>query len=234
MRKLLLGIVMSFNIIMVCAQDNLEEAATDSVTAIYNKQRGTALPIFNGRQFIGYSHLIEGFPYYLSSDYQQGSVKYEGVWYHNLSLMYDAYMDQVILKSPNGFPFIALSERLQEFNFAGQHFVRVDEEVNGKVKPGFYHRMTSGNASLLVKRTKKLEERIDGSEVLRKFYVSDRFYILKNNTLKEIGKQKDLFDVLKDKKQEVQNYLKNQDLKFKSNPELTIIKAVEFYNQSNK
>jgi hypothetical protein len=87
---------------------------------------------------------------------------------------------------------------------------------------------------VLGKRIKKMEERIDGSEVDRKFYSADKFFILKDEKLEPILKQRDLFEILKDKRQEVQSLIKKEDLRFKSNPELTIIKAVEFYNQSTK
>jgi hypothetical protein len=119
-----------------------------------------------------------------------------------------------------------------EFMFSGQQFVKITNEMDGKMKPGFYQLVVSGKANVFVKRTKKLEEKIYGSEVDRKFIPSDKFYIVNSNVVTTIDKQKDLLDALKDKREQVQNFIRTQELRFKLNPELTIVRSAELYNQS--
>ena len=231
MRKLAPGLALLFACFNADAQDRLNDNSTDSLIAAYNSQRGAALPIFNGRQYIGYSHQIQGFPSYLSSDWQQGSVLYDGRWYHGISLMYDSYQDQVVVRSPNGFPYVLVNYRVSEFNFAGQHFISIKEGMENKLKPGFYQRLRNGKAELLVKRIKKLEERVNGSEIDRRFLTADKFFIVHNNQLTAVSKQRDLLDALKERRQDVQNHLRSQNLNFKQDTESAIASAVDFFNQ---
>jgi hypothetical protein len=53
---------------------------------------------------------------------------------------------------------------------------------------------------------------------------ADRYYAIKN--------QKDMLHLLGEKKKEIQKYLKKNKVKFKKDPENTLIKIAEQYNQA--
>jgi hypothetical protein len=233
MRKLAAGcLILLF--FQASAQDKLSTLKQDSIAGLFYSDRAHTLPIYNGRQFIGYSNKIEGFPYFLHSDWQAGSVKFEGIWYHDLPLMYDTYQDQVIVRSPKGFPFILINERVQEFKLAGQLFIRITENGKNSVQTGFYQQLVSGKAVVFAKRQKMLDEKIDGTEIEKKFRAADRYFLFINGEYHSIHKQRDLFDAMSEKRQAFQEYLKKEGLKFKNNPEAVIVRLAELYNQSHK
>lgn len=210
------------------------EAAKDSMISLYYTDQHKILPLYNGRQFNGYSNLIEGYAYYLTNDWQTGSIRYEGMWFHDIPIMYDSYKDEVIVRSPQGFPFILFSQRVQEFSFAGKNFVRLEADSNRVISPGFYQRVVSGKLTMYAKRSKQLEEKIEGLVVERKFLPNERYFLLKDGLYYSIDKQKSLLDVVRDRRQEMQDHLKQQGIRFKNTPETAIIKVAEFYNQPSK
>src|SRR3954465_3251181 len=60
------------------------------------KNRIAELPIYNGRQHLGYPRSYIGIAYYMTDAWTSGSVLYEGTWYQNLLLRYDLSTDDVI------------------------------------------------------------------------------------------------------------------------------------------
>jgi len=215
----------------VSAQDS-QSAAQDSMYKIFNAKQANALAIYNGRQYIGYSNQIEGNPYYVFDEWQNGSILYEGTWYRDIPLLYDIYLDQVVVKSPAGFPFILISERVQEFHLGGMQFVRLTAIHKNDPNAGFYQKLVTGKATVYAGRRKLLDEKLDGTTLIRKFISKDRYYLSVNNEFFEIDKQKDLFDAMKEKKATLQDYIKKQGLRFKVNREVVIIRLTELYNQS--
>src|SRR5690606_6762162 len=109
----------------------------------------STLPIYNGRQFSGSSQQIEGFPYSFSNDWQTGSVLYDGIWYHDLPIMYDAYQDQVVAKRPNGLHFVIISENIERLLLAGHAFVRIPCGL----PTGCYHLVVEAPVTMYVKRS---------------------------------------------------------------------------------
>src|SRR5688500_9940608 len=88
---------------------------TDSAVNLYFSSQDGTLPIHNGRVFYGYTGILEhGF--YPTGGWQNGSVLYDGIWYHNLTIMYDVYKDELISLHPNTTPVRLFTERVQQFN----------------------------------------------------------------------------------------------------------------------
>lgn len=227
MRKILQGL---FLLVFIDAGAQEVYTTNDTLVQLYNTDRRSTLPIYNGRQFSGYSPQIEGFPYSFSNDWQTGSVLYDGIWYHDLPIMYDAYQDQVVAKSPNGFPFVIISEKIERFILAGHEFVR----ITSGLPTGFYHLVVEGPVTMYVKRIKQLDEKISGLTVERKFIPEELYFLKKGETVQRIRRQGDLFDVLKDRKQDIQQFMRKEDLKFKNNTENVIALVAEYYNKPGR
>lgn len=207
--------------------------AYDSAVSLYFSNQDRTLAIHNGRVFYGYPGTLEH-AFYLENSWQNGSVLYDGTWYHDTPLMYDIYKDEVIILHPNNMSVRLYSERVQKFNFNGLAFVRLLPDKDNVLKSGFYQQLTDGNVTIFVRRHKKLEEKIEGFIIERKFISSDHFYVLKGGNYYPIGKQKSLLNLLKDSRQSIQRHLKQQKLKYRKEREKTIVQIAEFYNQSHK
>ena len=148
--------------------------------------------------------------------------------------MYDIYKDEVLILHPTATPIRLFSERVQQFIFQGQTFVRLNPEKNNILKSGFYQRLTEGNVTIFVRRYKKLEENIVDLAIERRFVGFNQYYVLKDGNYYPINKQKSLLELLKDTRQNIVQHLKQQKLRYKDNKEKAIVQIAEFYNQSHK
>lgn len=208
-----------------------EKAGTDSALNLYFNSLEETLPIHNGRVFYGYPGILEH-AFFPSTGWQKGSVLFDGIWYHDITLMYDISQDEVIVLHPSSTPVRLISERVQEFKFNGLNFVRLYPDKDNVIKTGFYQRIVDGPVSILSKRSKKIEENIVDLAIERKFVSGNQFFALRDGIYTPIDKQKPLLELMKDKRQAVVQHLKQQKLKFRKEKEKAIIQMAEFYNQS--
>ncbi|HET6995676.1 MAG TPA: hypothetical protein VFI06_11875 [Chitinophagaceae bacterium] len=204
----------------------------DSLLNTYYSLRDS-LSLYNGRQFYGYPTSIEGYAYYGSNDLMPGSVLYNDVWYHQVGMFYDIYKDELIVRHPPPFEVnvILFREKVSQFVLDGQTFVYVGRDKNSVMENGFYQQLIAGKATLLVKRQKLLEEKVNGLQVEARFIAKNHFFILKDGVYRTIRKEDDLMSVLKDRRQELYQYKSSKRLRYKSNPELFIMIITNYYNQ---
>ena len=203
----------------------------DTAVSFYFSSLEQTLPIHNGRVFYGYPGVIEH-AFFPTSGWQKGTVLFDGTWYHDLTLMYDIYMDEVIILHPSSTPVRLISERIKEFRYLDLNFERLGPDNSPLLKTGFYQRLVEGPVTIYAKRIKKIEENIVDLAIERKFVSADHFFVLKNGIYTAVNKQKTLLELMKDKKQGVVYHLKQQNLKFRKNREKAIVEMAKFYNQS--
>lgn len=209
-------------------------SAIDYAKVKYDSQRARESAIYNGVQFYPYLHTIEGIPFFWSPDWQKGTVVYDKVLYRDIFLKYDLVKDQVIITPDNqGGLFVSLfSPRVSEFTFLDYKFIRMGKPGDGTLLPeGFYRILTTGKLSAFAKKTKWIFEQVLEQSIYRRFDEKTRYYVLKDGTYHLVKNANDLFDLLKEHKKEVQQFLSGKKLKFKKAPEQVITAAVEFYNQ---
>jgi len=207
--------------------------AADSTINLYFTSVGETSGLYNGRVFYWYP-LMKGHAFYPSDDWHKGAVLYDGTWYHNLSLMYDIYKDEIVLKHPNSIPIRLFSERIQEFRLDDQNFARLQPDKDNVLRNTFYHFLAEGKVSVFASRQKKIEENIVDNTLERSFITGDQFYALKDGKYYVVNSQKQLLSLLKDKRQSITQHLRKQKLKYKKEKERTIVEIAKFYNQSYK
>jgi hypothetical protein len=223
-----------------CASGQLIDSAdkrgpviSDSAVNIYFASQSETLAIHNGRVFYGYPGVL-GDAFFPETGWQKGSILFDGTWYHDIFLRFDIYKDEVVVLHPNTTPVRIISERVQQFYFHGQDFVRLNPDNDNIIKSGFYQRLTNGAVTIFARRHKKIEENIVELAIERKFVSSSQYYVLKDGIYHVINKQKSLLDLLKDSRQNIVQHLNQQKLRYKNNKEKTIIEIAKFYNQSHQ
>ena len=207
--------------------------ASDSAANFYFVNQRETLAIHNGRVFYGYPGMVNH-AFYPEAGWQNGSLLYDGIWYHDISFRYDIYKDELVILHPNNTPVRLFSDRVQEFYFQGQNFVRLSQDKDNIIKSGFYQRLTNGAVTIFARRHKKIEENIVGLAIERKFVSSNRYYVLKDGRYHIINKQKSLLDLLKDNRQNILQHLSQQKLRYKDNKEKAIVEIAKFHNQLHK
>jgi hypothetical protein len=204
--------------------------SSDSSANLYFAALGSATAIYNGKVFYGYPG-IGGDAFYPSRGWRKGSLVYDGTRYHDIQIAYDIYKDQVLTRHPNTISICLVSERVEKFYFDGQAFVRLKPDKDKVLKEGFYQQLTEGKLTIVVARQKKLQEKIEDLALERKFVSVNFYYALIGGHYYHVNRRKSLLNLLKDKRQNILKHLKKEQLKYKHDPEKTIMAIAEFYNQ---
>ena len=217
-----------------------QQVALTRITDAYNKAIGQQSRLYNGQEHNPYSPFIKGTAYFSDvNDFNPGTVTYDGIFYKDVPMMYDLYKDVVVAQLYNKFStYCLINERVQSFDLLHHHFVYiVADSLNVKVgiNTGFYDQLYSGNnLAVLVKRSKAIQSTSSSNTIETYFTSSKSFYLRKGNNYYSISGQSSLLNILKDKKKDLQQYIKTNKIKFKKAPEETMVAIVSRYDELSK
>jgi hypothetical protein len=198
-----------------------------------NRSYPTNAYLYNGTEYIPHSPRINGTAYFPNKDYQTGYVNYSGVNYQNISLRYDVVRDELITPYFGDNTEISLLPAfVSNFSFGNMKFVylNVDTTIGLKAPSGYFQEVIKDAVSFYVKRKKIIKETTSVRDITSDFMTSDDFYISKGNVFSKVSGKSDVLRVFKDKRKELNNFLKDEGLSFRDNPELAIEKMVIQYN----
>lgn len=235
---LLLFVIFSINLSIVSSQslapDTTASPAVKNAIDYYNSVFAEQLHLYNGKEYVDYSRPFEeGQPYFLNSYWNKGTVTYSGNNYSDVSIKYDLVSDDVIILASNKiFKIRLLKENVARFSIAGHSFINLSRDsLTGTNMPqGFYDVLTDGTIKLLARRTKYIQSDIKQTVELRVFG-KDQFYIKKNNTYFNVTTKRSLLEQVGDRRKEIQQFIRQNKLRFKKDVENTMIKIIRYYNQ---
>jgi hypothetical protein len=219
-----------------CAQDSIRaQSSVADAVAFYNKYVGEDSHLYNGSEYVRTDYRIKGDAWFGSDLLQAGSINYDNVLYQKVNLAYDIVHDEIVTnKYQQNFRIKLVSEKVAYFSLPGHFFVRIVQDSMNKqiITTGFYDLLYNGRLKLFAKRIKLIKQKttVDEADQLW-FEERDLYYIEKDNRYYAVQSKALLFDVLRDRKKDVQKYLRKNKIKFRKNPELTILKAVAYYDQ---
>jgi hypothetical protein len=123
------------------------------------------------------------------------------------------------------------SEKVSDVYLLDHHFIYKNSDPSNNLSGGFYDLLYSGKSAVLVKRTKKIDE----SNTTKIIYedITD-IYIKKGSKYFPVSSKGSVMDVFKDKNRELNQYLKDNKIKFNKDREGTIARLAGYYDQINK
>lgn len=205
-----------------------------SLKSYYSTLSNAEAHLYNGKFHYGYSPLIIGIPYYDSEAWQTGSVIFEDILYENVLMRYDLVKDQLIVqdKKNSGIGVALYTPRVKSFWYPGNTFYFFEKNHDStSLTEGFYKEIEKGKVILYGRFTKFLEETINGLTLERKFQNTNKYYIVKQGVYHEVRTKKKVLNVLKEHKNEIQNFWRSRGIIFKHQSEEAITLAVQLYNQ---
>jgi hypothetical protein len=230
--KTLYLILLCFCSISIAAQKTVD-VTTGNVSAM----SPAFFNVVGGEPFVmaKFTKLVEGTPYF-KDEWMKGNVIVNGGGqYSGVYLKLDLYDNEVHFQDQKGNEMIATtpiqkvilvdSISQQAYNFVNGEYM----PAIGKIK-GWYQLLSEGNAMLFKKINKQMQEvKSYGSATVEQSIVtSPRYYVLYKLNFTEIKKIKDLADVFADKKQEVSQFVKNNNLSGKTDNDF--ITVISYYN----
>ncbi len=224
----------------VTDDSTMQKIAIGHIVEAYNTSIGQQSRLFNGAEYDFYDPYIKGNAYFMDYNaFKQGTVYYDGIYYSKVPMMYDINRDLVVALLYNGFSKYALiSSRVQSFDLLDHHFVyAVADSLNtgSSVSTGFFEEIYGGNLQVLIKWSKSIQSTSTQS-TLETFFstASKKTYLKKGNNYYSVGSEGSFLKVLKDKKKELQQYIKANKIRFKDNPEKAMYLIAAQYDQLTK
>src|SRR5690349_3761701 len=210
-------------------------AISNAINA-YHQFLSPQTSLYKGSEYVDYAYTItEGTPFFETSQFRTGSVVYDGILYENVPLLYDEVIDELVLANINGGSKIKLNkESVAAFNLLNHHFVKLDQDSSGKspVRSGFYDLLYEGSLSVYKKQTKKVMERVTFSLGLERIIDEQNAYFIKQGkSYYPINTRRDALNLVKDKKKEIQQFLKKNRLSVRRSKEIALIKMAAYYDQ---
>jgi len=210
-----------------------ENALKLNMANVYNKAIGQQSALYNGPAYIPYKFVSKtNANFNDTTSFSNGKVNYDGIVYTDAPLMYDLNKNLLLSHLRDGFTAYSLvSEKVYEFDLFNHHFVRIlADTVNKQLTTDFYDELYNSKLRLLVHRSKKINDEINQQKVIYSFVPYNDYYLKKGTIYYEVNSQGKFLDVLKDRKKELKQYIKDNKIRFRDDPEKAMVILATYYD----
>jgi hypothetical protein len=213
------------------------KTARKNAIAMYEKGIGAQARLYNGSKYVEPDHTFEEHPYYLSIDWINGDVLYDGELFQNVPLMLDLNSGQLITEHySNGQPIRLVPEKVGYFTMSGHRFQRIDNETVASSLPAttFYEVLYAGKSKVVARRQKLLHEEIDNAVIETTFDERNHYYIFKGGIFHQVKSKGSVLKLFQEQKQNLKRMLRQRKAEFRGNHELLYKSAAEYYDTLTK
>jgi hypothetical protein len=217
---------------MVISDSDIQKAASNAIN-VYYRSLGDQSPLYNGSEYIEYASIFqEGHPFFESAVFVKGSIRFDGMDFQDVPMLYDMIKDEVIIQHFGKVYKMNLpAEKIERFTLSGHSFIRIVQDSSHQLKTGFYDRLYNGKIMVLAKREKKIREEYGNLQISNVVDQKIYYYIKKDSIYRSLKNMHTLLGILKSKKKEIQQYLNKNKVKYKNDPEHAMIIAAEYYDR---
>jgi hypothetical protein len=204
---------------------------TSPLESYAHKRLGADSRLYNGREYIRNGTSAKGFPNFEWDSLLPGSVDYDGIFYQ-IPLEYDIAQDKLVVRNYADNILISLvGEKTSRFSIGPYTFRFVGPGTDHLPESGFYQELFVGRAVTLLARKHKILVFPTALDQQAQYLQYDTYFLLASgNSYKVIG-EKELLDILKDRKDELKKYIRKNHLSFKRNLEKSFIQTIAYYQQ---
>lgn len=197
--------------------------------------------LFNGLRYKEVFRTLEGnHKFYLTSNFLNADITYDGQSYFDIKMKYDLYDDQIIvnLSTITGDNILQLIiDKIEKFSINNKHFVKLNDHkiINSSdLITGIYETLYDRSSFILYKKNKK-----NAKKHLTKNYV---YYTFKNNNLYychinenyyPIKSKSDWIKIFPKQKKEIQSFYRNHKILLRSNFDSFLIQLSDRLNNIN-
>jgi hypothetical protein len=212
---------------------SFRQKSLSNLIQFYYSAIGLQAHLYNGPLYEPYPRpFTDGHQFFKTDAFSNETVSYDGLQYFNIPLRYDIIRDEVVTLYPvNNFYVSLIREKLDSFTFLNHSFIKINSDSVSAPSTGFYDQLFFSPAiSFLAARKKNMLEVSERLSVDVKVTERTNYYIKKDNVYHTVKNKKSVMGLLKDKKTEMQQYIKDNKLRFK-NFEADVIQTLRYYNQ---
>jgi hypothetical protein len=207
-------------------------AAVSNAIAVYRQSSLDQSRLYNGRKYKPYGiSFINGVPFFMTDQFSEGSIIYEGGFYDKVRLLYDEVKERVIVRTDVAIELI--NERIETFSISGHTFVRLNaDSLHKNISTGFYEKLYTGKIEVYKKERKLIKENLSTTEGVRgDIELKIVYYLKKDGVYYPVKKKSHINEILSDHQNEIQKFIKNKGLSFRNDSDNTLIQIAGYYDQ---
>lgn len=181
--------------------------------------------LFNGLRYKeAYRTYGEKHKFYLTSNFLNGAITYDGQTYFDIQMKYDLYEDQIIVNliSHSGNNILQLlDDKVEAFTINDHIFVKIsDNQSMNSSEPltGIFEVLYQSTDLFLYKKHKKnAKKHLTKAHVSYSFKSANQYYCYFNENYYQIKSKSDWIKVFPDRKKEIQSFYSKNKLLLHSN-----------------
>ncbi len=188
--------------------------------------------LYNGRIWWNQHIKVRGHAYYLSGEFLPGNVIINGNEYKDLKIKWDIFSDEVVLFVNPKTIIVLNKERVDSFTLCYEnivHSVRNFGSDSAGVINGYASMLYEGPSAFYVKFFKKIEPLAEEKKYDR-FFQAHRMYIFHNGELMPFSNKKGLLDILEDRKNELQVFIKEKRRGISRKDPFSFVPVIRYYD----
>jgi len=200
-----LGLI--FLTLCLCFSEGVSFAQENTDYDVYMESSNKNAILFRGRRAFYYNIRYNGHCYWMTPEFQNGDIVYNGKHYYDVLLNFDAYRGEVLVKSSSAVMAIALSsDEVERFTIGVERFERPTATKKKSFYPdGFYQILYQDNTTTVYKKVIKTftsntnnnngpaigyDDPNYDPAVINFFQYNGKYFLAKDGVLKKIGKGK--------------------------------------------
>jgi len=188
--------------------------------------------LYNGKEWINHYTAIKGDQFLFSKVFLDGTVTVNGKKYSNITINYDIYNDELLIPAKRGIILQLNKEMVDSFTMVLENktyrFFNTDRDSLENIK-GFVKVLYEGKSSLYVKYKKEIQP-LAVEDKYDLFFRTYRVYFVRGNKVDLISSKNELLKVLKDRKDQIKDFLKKNRTKLSKKDPESFIPVIRYYD----
>ena len=212
--------------IMGCLFCGVVNAQEQQLFDEYLREAGDRAEMFVGKMEPGYASTVYiNHPYWSGEEFHIGQVKYKGLLYRNMLLRYDAFLKQLVVKTPEKQSNVYIPMHLVEgFTIGGMVYAKHDGEFLVVLYEG-------SQIELLEQMYIKMQENTNLAMLQYEFKRKENFFIMSDGRMCEVSNMRTILKLFPGLEKELKRFAKMNKLNFKENRQNSLISITKYADE---
>lgn len=214
-------ILISFALMMECSfgQQTVIQNEKMEIINLTNQFYGTDPLLVNGRKYFEPHYNAKGHPYFISDQWQTGTISMDGKQFESTGLLYNLYIDRLILRASvnqNDTIYLLIDNlHLDSFTISGHHFVNNAKLPGNHKLTGYSEVIYKGSFSVIKKHNLDfIPEYANNKSTGHYSKPQHTSYILVNGKIINVTTKKMLLTYFPEHSRQIKQFIRKNKIKY--------------------
>lgn len=219
--------------VMIARAQDLPENPEQKAETYFKNSIKLQSRLYNGPVYRGYGKKVLGSANFQDLDFTPGELLYDSESFSNVPLFYDLCQDRLVTRIGKENVLSLVNDKVAYFVINNHHFkyISVRDTSKSIIKPGFFDFIHDGKEKIIVKRTKILDFVSGNTSAEYYFLPKTSYYLQRGENYYPFNSKNSFLKLYADRKKELKQYIKQQKIKFKKQPEEAMIRIAQYYER---